>query len=137
MKKSAVTMLVVSLIFVLITSVLLFFSTLFVMGTLNALYKPDHTAGDVIGGIFLYLYLVLLCFGTVVAAVLILPFNLIMMIKMKIRKWYTITILVFAIVAIVASVLMFISVPVAQSIADAGKASSSSDPSSAVAALLL
>ena len=137
MKKSAISMLVVSLIFVLITSVLLFFSTLFVVGTLNALYKPDHTAGDVIGGIFLYLYLILLCFGTVISAVLIIPFDLIMLIKMKIKTWYTIAILVFAGVAIIASIIMFISVPVAQDISDAGKAANSSDPSSAVAALLL
>ena len=128
MKKSAITMLVLSLIFVVITGILLFFASLFVFGSLNALYKPDADLGDAIGGIILYIYLIMWCFGTAISAALILPFDLVLLVKFKIKKWYTIAILAFAIAAIVAAIIMFSAVPIAESIREAN--SSSSIPSS-------
>ena len=126
MRKSAITLLVFSLIFVTLTIVLLFFTALFVGASLDALYKPGNNAGDVIGGIFLFIAMIPYCFGTIASALSILPFNLIMRIKMKIKTWYTLTIFIFAIAAVVTAVLLMITVPVISSITDASKASSSS-----------
>ena len=126
MRKSAITLLVFSLIFVTLTIVLLFFTALFVGASLDALYKPDNNAGDVIGGIFLFIAMIPYCFGTIASALSILPFNLIMRLKMKIKTWYTLTIFIFAIAAVVTAVLLMITVPVISSITDASKASSSS-----------
>ena len=126
MRKSAITLLVFSLVFVTLTIVLLLFTALFVGASLDALYKPDNNAGDVIGGIFLFIAMIPYCFGTIASALSILPFNLIMRLKMKIKTWYTLTIFIFAIAAVVTAVLLMITVPVISSITDASKASSSS-----------
>ena len=126
MRKSAITLLVFSLVFVTLTIVLLLFTALFVGASLDALYKPNNNAGDVIGGIFLFIAMIPYCFGTIASALSILPFNLIMRLKMKIKTWYTLTIFIFAIAAVVTAVLLMITVPVISSITDASKASSSS-----------
>ena len=126
MRKSAITLLVFSLIFVTLTIVLLFLTALFVGASLDALYKPNNNAGDVIGGIFLFIAMIPYCFGTIASALSILPFNLIMRLKMKIKTWYTLTIFIFAIAAVVTAVLLMITVPVISNITDASKASSSS-----------
>ena len=109
MKKSAITLLVFSLIFVTLTVVLLFF-----------------TAGDVLGGIILFIAMIPYCLGTIASAGAILPFNLIMRFRMKVKTWYTLVIFIFAIAAAVTAVVLLITVPVISSITDASKASSSS-----------
>ena len=126
MKKSAITLLVFSLIFVTLTVVLLFFTALFVGASLSALYKPDNNAGDVLGGIILFIAMIPYCLGTIASAGAILPFNLVMRFRMKVKTWYTLVIFIFAIAAAVTAVVLLITVPVISSITDASRASSSS-----------
>ena len=110
MKKSAIVLLVFACIFVTTTLVLLVFTSLFSISSLMAIFKGDAKFGDVLGGILLYIYVILLGIFTVVSAVLILPFDSILMGKMKINTWYTKTIMIFAIVAIVISIFFIFSV---------------------------
>lgn len=133
MKKSAIVLLIFSLVFVTLTSFLLVLTTMFVWGSLDALYKPDADLGSVLGGIFLFIAMIPYCLGTIASSALILPFNLIMRFKMKIKTWYTLAVFIFAIAAIATAVLLLFAVPIASGITQAGKAASSSSSSSSVA----
>lgn len=112
MKKSGIVLLVFACLFVTTTLVLLFFTSLFCISSMTALLSEEKTLGDALGGIFLYIYDILLAIGTIISAALILPFDLILIGKMKINKWYTKTILIFAIVAIVASLFFIFALPI-------------------------
>ena len=112
MKKSGIVLLVFACLFVTTTLVLLFFTSLFCISSMTALLSEEKTLGDALGGIFLYIYDILLAIGTIISAALILPFDLILIGKMKINKWYTKTILIFAIVAIFASLFFIFALPI-------------------------
>ena len=130
MKKSAIILLVFACLFTTITLVLLAFTSLFSISSLMAIFKGDAQFGDVLGGILLYIYVILLGIATVASAALILPFDLIMIGKMKINKWYTKAILIFAIAAIVISILFIFSLPIAGALQPSSSSSSSSLSSS-------
>ena len=112
MKKSGIIMLVFACLFVTTTLVLLVFTSLFSISSMMAIMKKDGTFGDALGGILLYIYDILLAIVTIVSAALILPFDLIMIGKMKINTWYTKTILIFAIAAIVVSLFFIFALPI-------------------------
>jgi len=111
MKKSAIVMLTFSLIFVLITTFLFFFTTVFSVSSVAAFFKPDGDAGDKIGGIFLFIVMVPYCIGMFISSACILPFNLVMMLKMKIKAWYTIAILIFAISMMALAIIYLFAFP--------------------------
>ena len=125
MNKKAIPLLVLSLVFCLVTIFFLAFATGFCFASLDAYIHAD-SAGDVVGGIFLFIVLLPICLGLFISGGLILPFNLVMILKMKIKTWYTITILVFAIVAMVLAVCYAVAFPLATSVDQARNAVSSS-----------
>lgn len=125
MNKKAIPLLVLSLVFVLITVFFLAFATGFCLASLDAFLNADDV-GDVIGGVFLFIALLPVCLGLFISAGCILPFNLVMMLKMKIKTWYTITILTFAIVAMALAVIYVVVFPLATSAQQAAHAVSSS-----------
>lgn len=124
MKKSAIILLVFACIFVTTTLVLLAFTCLFCISSMTALLKDGKTLGDALGGIFLYIYDILLAIGTIISAALILPFDLIMIGKMKINKWYTKAILIFAIAAIVVSFFFIFALPIMTTLNSSSSSSS-------------
>ena len=89
-----------------------------------AIFKEGGTFGDALGGILLYIYDILLAIVTIVSAALILPFDIIMIAKMKINKWYTKAILIFAIAAIVYAILLLFSVPIVSALQPSSSSSS-------------
>ena len=126
MKKSTKVMMVFSIVFTTITIFFFAFATTFAVNSLVACYKPNADVGDVIGGVFLFIAMLPFCLGMFISAASILPFNLITMLKLKIRNGYTISILIFAIVMMVLSIAYCIAFPLATSIAHPNNTSSSS-----------
>ena len=126
MKKSAITMLVLSLVFVIIAIFFFAFTSAFAIGSLTAFFDPKGDAGDKIGGIFLFIAMLPFCLGLFVSAASVLPFNLVMLLKMKIKAWYTIAILIFAIAAMASAIIYVVAFPLLTSINSSSSAISSS-----------
>ena len=124
MKKSGIIMLVFACLFVTTTLVLLAFTSLFSISSMMAIMKKDGTFGDALGGILLYIYDILLAIITIISAALILPFDLVLIGKMKVNTWYTKTILIFAIFAIVASLFFIFALPIMTSLNSSSSSSS-------------
>ena len=136
MTKKAIIMLVFACLFATVTLVLVFLDSLTSISTYTLLFGKDTDLGDAIGGIFLYLYTILLGIGIVISCALTLPFVLILM-KLNGWKWYVIALLAFTILAFVLAVGYVCMLPVVSNIEQAAKAhsSSSSIPESALALL--
>ena len=125
MRKGAIPMLVLSLVFTLITVFILAFATAFCVTSLNAFYHAD-SAADVVGGIFLFIALIPICIALFISGGCILPFNLVMILKMKIKTWYTYAILTFAIISMALAVIYVVALPLATASDAARNAISSS-----------
>ena len=126
MKKSAIVMLSFALAFVIITLFLFFFTSLFCINSVIAYVNPNGDPGDKIGGIFLFIIMIPYCLGMFVSAGAILPFNLILRFKMKVKTWYTLAVLIFAIVMMVVAVLYLFAFPFATSVTSSSSSSISS-----------
>lgn len=125
MKKSAIVLLVFSCLFVTTTIVLLFFTSMFAFSSLDAIFNPKSTGGDVLGGVILFILMIPYCLGSAASALLILPFDIIMIAKMKINRWFTKAILIFAIAAIVYAIMLLFSVPIVSALQPSSSSSSS------------
>lgn len=133
MSNKARTMLILSCVFITITAVLLFFDAYFSGASYSILFgsNPEtfgEAIGAALGGILLYAMTILLSAGVLLFAILTLPFDIILL-KENGKKWYSITILVVAITAILAAIVFVAMLPIvgnAQSAAEAAKNSSSS-----------
>lgn len=125
MKRSSKTLIVFSCIFVTIAALFLMGEALFIGVSFNALYKPDADLGDAIGGIFIYIYGILLAGGAITSAIVSLPFE-IPLFKLVGKKWYDIVLLVVSISIIVAAVALVFTLPAVSSITSAQSSSSSS-----------
>lgn len=143
MDNKSKTMLILSCVFVTITALLLFYDSYISFSTYALFFGSDpetlgEALGTIFGGIILYAVTILVSIGVIIAAALTLPFDIILL-KSNGKKWYSITILVFAIVAIVMAIAFVAMLPIVGQIQDAAKAanSSSSSISSSEALLLL
>ena len=83
MNKKSIVLLVFALIFVTISSILLFLEGMATFGSFDAIYNNESTGwegfGQALGGVFLYIYVIILGFFALLSAAATLPFNLIMM----------------------------------------------------------
>ena len=142
MSKQAKTMLIIACIFATISAVLLYFDAYMSISTYVLLFgSKAEDLGDALGKVFgtviLYAMTIILGIGVVASSAVVLPFD-IRLLKLQGKKWYSIVLLVFAIVAIVSAVVFVAMLPVVGQIQDAARsASSSSDISSSEALLLL
>ncbi len=125
MKRSSKTLIVFSCIFVTIAVLFLGGESLFIATSCHALFKPDADIGDAIGGIFIYIYAILLAGGAIVSSIISLPFE-IPLFKLVGKKWYNIVLLAVSIATILAAVGMVFILPTASSMAEAARSSSSS-----------
>ena len=143
MSKQAKTMLIIACIFATISAVLLFFDAYMSISTYVLLFGSKaedlgEALGKVFGTILLYAMTIILGIGVVASSAVVLPFD-IRLLKLEGKKWYSITLLVFAIAAIVSAVIFVAMLPVVGQIQDAARSasSSSSDLSTSEALLLL
>ena len=129
MSRGKTVMLVMAL--VLLGSALICFGVTVLYTSLSyyKIYKTTSTLGSVILGLIYWIPVV--CYGMMTALLAggILPFDLILMNKFKVKTWYTRTLLIVAIVIIALSFLMIFSLPVANSIINATRQASRSSNS--------
>lgn len=141
MNKKSIILLVFACIFVTVTAVLLAFDSIFSISTYDALFfsHPENLGealGVVFGSILLIAMTIIFGVGILVSVSLTLPFTIILM-KLNGKKWYTLVILIFSIVAVVLAIGYIAMLPVVSQIESAAKEGSSSSSSLSTSALLL
>ena len=125
MTKTSKVMLVFACIFVTLAFSLFAFQAYVELCSMGILFKGEITFGDAIGGIFIYLYSIMLGIAAIVAAVASLPFEIVLLKKVG-KKWYSLTLLIVSIAVAVSAVLFFFLLPM---VSEAVSNSSSSVPS--------
>ena len=124
------TFFVLALVFVTIATFLFGVTAYYASTTLYILYHDEASIGDVFGGLITWILVIMYGVLTMVAAGGILPFDLLLINKCKVKTWYTKVILIFAITMIVLSFISMLGLPIASSIYRANHQSSSSISSS-------
>ena len=125
MTKTSKVMLVFACIFVTLAFSLFAIQAYVELCSMGILFKGETTFGDAIGGIFIYIYSILLGIAAIVAAVASLPFEIVLLKKVG-KKWYSLTLLIVSIAVVVSAVLFFFLLPM---VSEAVSNSSSSVPS--------
>ena len=130
MKKSAIVLLVLALIFTAAALVFFVFSTILGVTSLAAYFDPNGTAGDKVGSVFLFIAMIPYCGGMLLSGGLILPFDLALEKKLQEKTWYTKALLIFALVAMALAIIYVITFPLCVNTTSSGSGSSSSINSS-------
>ena len=125
MTKTSKVMLVFACIFVTLAFSLFAIQAYVELCSMGILFKGETTFGDAIGGIFIYIYSILLGIIAIAAAVASLPFEIVLL-KNVGKKWYSLTLLIVSIAVVVSAVLFFFLLPM---VSEAVNSSSSSVPS--------
>jgi len=125
MTKTSKVMLVFACIFVTLAFSLFAFQAYIELCSVGILFKGEITFGDAIGGIFIYIYSILLGIVAIAAAIASLPFEIVLLKKVG-KKWYSLTLLIVSIAVAVSAVLFFFLLPM---VSEAVNSSSSSIPS--------
>ena len=141
MNKKSIILLVFACIFVTVTAVLLAFDSVFSISTYDALFfgNPENfgeALGGVLGGILLFAMTIIFGILILISVAVTLPFDIIFM-KINGKKWYTLVILIFSIVAAVLAIAYVAMLPVVSQIESAAKAANSSSSSQNASALLV
>ena len=132
MGKIKTTFLTLALVFVGLTIALFAVTVYYASNTLYLIYHDKPNIIDVFAGLILWAVVIMYATFTMVAAGGILPFDLLLINKCKVKTWYTKVILIFAITMIVLSFISMLGLPIASSIYRINHQSSSSSISSSV-----
>ena len=141
MNKKSIILLVFACLFVTVTAGLLIYDSFLSISTYNVLFgsHPEdfgEALGAALGGVFLYVLTILFGIFILISVAITLPFDIILM-KINGKKWYSLTILIFSIVAAVMAIAFIAMLPVVSQIESAAKANSSSSSSLEASALIL
>ena len=141
MNKKALTMLILSCIFVTVAVLLTALDAYVSISSYMLLFgsHPENfgeALGAALGGVLLYVYTILLGIAILAFGILTLPFDIILL-KTNGKKWYAFVILGVAIACMVAAITFVGMLPAISKAQEAAKASSSSAIESAEALLLL
>ena len=141
MNKKAKTFLILSCVFVTVASLLSFLHLYLSYGVYSLFFTNPDNLGEALGvvfGLIIFIaYSLILGVAILVSGGLTLGFVIPLM-KLDGRKWYSIDIMVVAIVAICLAVLAFVMIPVVSHVhSEASSSSSSSEAISESAQLLL
>ena len=142
MSNKAKTFLILSCVFVTIAALLSALHLYLSYGTYSLIFTNAENLGEALGVVFglivFIAYSLLLGIGILVSGGLTLGFVIPLM-KIEGKKWYSIAIMVVAIIAIALAILAFVMIPVVSDAhsAASSSSSSSSEPISESAALLL
>ena len=142
MNKKAKTFLILSCIFITLTLVLSFFNAYMSFGMYSLLWSNAEDLGEALGivfGLILFVaYTIIIGIAVLICGGLTIGFVIPLM-KFNGKKWYSIVILIAAIVSMVLAVLFVAMLPVVSQAHEAATSSSSSmssDPASQSALLL-
>ena len=141
MNKKTKTLLILSCVFVTIASLLSFLHLYLSYGVYSMMFTNPDNLGEALGlvfGLIIFIaYSLILGVAILITGSLTLGFVVPLM-KIDGRKWYSIVIMVVAIVAICLAILAFVMIPVVSHIhSEASSSSSSSEAISESATLLL
>ena len=141
MSKKSIFMLVFACIFVTVAAGLLAYDSFLSISTYTVLFgsHPEdlgEAIGTALGTVLLYALTIILGVFVVASSLAALPFDIILM-KTNGKKWYTIAILVFIIIAILLAIVYVAMLPLVAKIEDAAKESSSSSSNIDSSAALL
>ena len=141
MNKKAKTFLILACIFVTVASLLSFLHLYLSYGVYSLFFTNPDNLGEALGvvfGLIIFIaYSLILGIAILVSGGLTLGFVIPLM-KIDGKKWYSIAIMVVAIVAICLAVLAFVMIPVVSHVhSEASSSSSSSEAISESAKLLL
>ena len=141
MNKKAKTFLILSCVFVTVASLLSFLHLYLSYGVYSLFFTNPDNLGEALGvvfGLIIFIaYSLILGVAILVSGSLTLGFVIPLM-KIDGKKWYSIAIMVVAIVAICLAVLAFVMIPVVSHVhSEASSSSSSSEAVSESAQLLL
>ena len=128
MTKTSKVMLVFACIFVTLAFSLFAFQAYVELCSMGLLFGGDNTFGDAIGGIFIFIYSIMLGIAAIVAGVASLPFEIVLL-KGVGKKWYSLTLLIVSIATIVSAVVFFFLLPAVSQAINNATSSSSSIPS--------
>ena len=137
MSNKARTMLILSCVFITIALLILAYDAYMSIGAYTLLFSGKaenfgEALGKAFGGLILYAMTILCSIGTILFAGVTLPFDIVLL-KENGKKWYSITTLVVAIVCLDVPP----DLPIISEAQSAANASSSSDPATSEALLLL
>lgn len=126
------TMLVLAIVCISLATISMGVTAFYTSLSFYEIYKTTSNVGSVLIGILYWFPVV--CYGMmgIFFAGGSLPFNLILMKKSKVTRWYNRLFLILAIVIIALSFMMIFSLPVATSIANATRHSSRSSSASSL-----
>lgn len=141
MSKKALTMLIISCIFVTFAVILTALDAYVSISSYMLLFgsHPENFGeafGAALGGVLLYVYTILLGIAILAFGILTLPFDIILL-KTNGKKWYAFVILGVAIACMVAAITFVGMLPAISKAQEAARAGSSSAIESAEALLLL
>lgn len=123
-RPGAIVMLSLALFFVLMSIGLLSLSAYFSVDALYKIYGPGRNLGEALYGLLLFIFLLPSCFASMFVSGGILPFILILRAKFQVKTWWSMMILVYAIIAIVASFFLLFALPITTSIVYSARGSS-------------
>ena len=133
MTKKSKTLLILSCVFVTIAVLLSFIHIMLSYGTYSIMFEKPENLGEALGEVFALIffiaYSVIFAAGILIASGLTLAFD-IPLLKINGKKWYSITILIVAIAAIVLAAFAIAMIPVVSRISTQMRNSSSSSSSS-------
>ena len=141
MNKKALTMLILSCVFVTVAFILTAFDAYVSVSSYMLLFgsNPENfgeALGAALGGVLLYVYTILLGIAILAFGILTLPFD-IALLKINGKKWYSFVILGVAIACIVAAIVFVGMLPALSKAQEAAKSASSSSSIESAEALLL
>ena len=132
MKKSSSVLLVFACIFATITLGLVVYDAIFTAVALDAIYNNTNTGweglGGAIGGIFVYIYTIIITIIAEISGAATLPFSIVLL-KKEGKKWYNLVILSATITLMVCAIVLVIILPVLSHLAPSHSSSSVSSSS--------
>lgn len=140
MNKKAKTFLILSCIFVTVAAILSFLHLYLSYGVYSLIFTNAENLGEALGVIFgliiFIAYSLILGIGILISGGLTLGFVIPLM-KIDGKKWYSLAIMIVAIVAICLAILAFVMIPVVSNAHSAASSSSSSSEAISESSALL
>ncbi len=133
MSKKSIIMLVFACVFVTVTAGLLAYDSFVSISAYSVLFgsHPENfgeALGSALGGVLLYALTIIFGAFILASVAATLPFEIILL-KTNGKKWYTLVILIFSIVAVVLAIFYVAMLPIVSKAEEAARASSSSSSS--------
>ena len=136
MNKKSIVMLVFACVFVTVNTVLLVLDSITSFAAYSIFFGGQKAEdfgeafGQALGGIFLFIYTILLGIGIAISCIATIPFLAVLIKENGMKKWFNIAILSFTVFAFLLAAVYIGMLPTISKIQEASSSSSSSISSS-------